>query len=87
MAANHAIGIAPLASPPPLAAELGFTRVRPLYQLAEVGNIRLRLEGQGGGRHQDSYSVAHSPPLPRLRGREQAAAGCNDVANFNSEPR
>ena len=32
-------------SPPPLAAELGFTRVRPLYELAEVGNIRLRLEG------------------------------------------
>src|SRR5262245_3843512 len=44
--------------PPPLAAELGFTRVRPLYELAEVGNIRLRLEGWGeGGR-------ARSCPLP-----------------------
>ena len=31
----------------PLAAELGFTRVRPLLNVAEVGYIRLRLRGLG----------------------------------------
>jgi hypothetical protein len=73
------------ASPPPLAAELGSTRVRPPYESAEVGNIRLRLEGQGGGTQKDrACTLTPSPPLPRqghpatlrvagtpLRGREQ----------------
>ena len=43
--AYHKLGLLP----PPLAAELGYTRVRQLYGLAEVGCIRLRLEGWGGG--------------------------------------
>src|SRR5215471_1279263 len=58
---NHSTARAP-ASPPPLAAELGSTRVRPPHESAEVGNIRLRLEGQGGGTQKDKACV---PPPPQ----------------------
>ena len=56
------------ASPPPFRAELGSTRVRPPHESAEVGNIRLRLEGQGGGRQYDrAFQVP--PPHPSSRSR------------------
>src|SRR5262249_20010112 len=65
------------AFPLPLAAELGFTRVRPVLT-AEVGYIRLRLEGEGGGMQFNStctkihlHTLTPSPTLPRKREREQ----------------
>jgi protein ImuB len=58
-------------SPPPFTTELGPARVRSRKDSAEVGNIRLRLEGQGEGMHEDSCQLTLSPPLPRKRGREQ----------------
>ncbi len=65
--------------PPPLAAELGFTRVRPRYWLAEVGNIRLRLEGWGGGDEAHPFPCAPSLSLPR------PAAGLPASGNFKSD--
>jgi drug/metabolite transporter (DMT)-like permease len=47
-------------SPPPFAPELGSTRVRH-NESAEVGYIRLRLEGQGGGTRGTAF---RSNPLP-----------------------
>src|SRR5258705_13923717 len=57
--------------PPPLAVDLGFTRDRPPYRPAEVGNIRLRLEGWGGGMIARIFLPAPTLSLPRKRGRER----------------
>jgi itaconate CoA-transferase len=70
------------ASPPPLAAELGSTRVRPPYESAEVGNIRLRLEGQGGGTQKDSCAQAHPLPTPP----PQAGEGADRVRGEKYQP-
>ena len=56
--------------PSPLAAELIYSSSA-AREMAEVGNIRLRLEGQGGGLHQD---LARCPPQQAERERTEFAA-------------
>src|SRR5262249_57986665 len=52
------------APPPPLAAELGLTRVRPPIDRPKSDKSDFGLEGQGGGMRQDSRVQAHPLPNP-----------------------
>src|SRR6516225_204765 len=69
-------------SPPPRAAELGFTRVRPLL----FGRSRIYPTSAGGTgrghRYDPRIQLTPSPTLPRLRGREhtELAAPAHDPA-------
>src|SRR5262249_44517144 len=58
-------------SPPPLAAELGFTRVRPRISWPKSDISDFGWRDREGGMQQDWRLYAPSPPLPRKRGREQ----------------
>src|SRR5262249_38348855 len=66
------------ASPPPLAAELGFTRVRPRIDWPKSDKSDFGLEGQGGGMQKGSRVQAHPLPNPPPPGAPRDAAPRGD---------
>src|SRR5258705_1613897 len=65
--------------PPPLAVDLGFTRDRPPYWPAEVGNIRLRPEGWGGGMIARIFPPAPTLSLPASGGGDAGATSPSET--------